>query len=135
MVAGRTWSSIKNGLGTHTLDDAETAEIKGYVLQYFKEIAYVLGKVHPEMILIFKTNDLLRAIENALGTRDGMSSVIQMSRACYACVADDDAKRCKSMAGRVTIRARAQWDQFKISLYQVRTKRQGNSSKERIGGT
>ena len=35
------------------------------------------------MILIFKTNDLLRGIESSLGTKNSMSTFIQMSRACF----------------------------------------------------
>lgn len=35
---------------------------------YIKEIANVLAYVKREMILIFKTNDLLRTIEHNLGT-------------------------------------------------------------------
>jgi hypothetical protein len=38
------------------------------------------------MILIFKTNDLLRAIEHSLGTQNTMSAFVQMSRACCNCL-------------------------------------------------
>jgi aarF domain-containing kinase len=47
-----------------------------------KEIADVLAFVNRQMILILKTNDLLRNIEHSLGTNNNMSSFIQMSKSC-----------------------------------------------------
>ena len=57
---------------------SESAEIKANVMKYFKEIADVLAYVNRQMILIFKTNDLLRGIESSLGTKNSMSSFIQV---------------------------------------------------------
>ena len=34
------------------------------------------------MLLIFKTNDLLRAMEHTLGTQNAMAGFVQMSRSC-----------------------------------------------------
>lgn len=39
------------------------------------------------MLLIFKTNDLLRGIEAALGTRASASSFLNMSRCCIRALA------------------------------------------------
>ena len=47
-----------------------------------KEITDVLAFVNRQMILIFKTNDLLRNIESSLGTSNSMISFLQMSRSC-----------------------------------------------------
>ena len=49
-----------------------------------KEIANVLAFVNRQMILIFKTNDLLRNIESSLGTANSMGSFIQMSKSCIS---------------------------------------------------
>ena len=35
-----------------------------------------------QMLLIFKTNDLLRAMEHTLGTQNAMAGFVQMSRSC-----------------------------------------------------
>ena len=56
----------------------QSAEIKANVIKYFKEIADVLAYVNRQMILIFKTNDLLRGIESSLGTKNSMSTFIQV---------------------------------------------------------
>lgn len=39
------------------------------------------------MLLIFKTNDLLRGIETTLGTRASASSFLNMSRCCVRALA------------------------------------------------
>ena len=46
----------------------QSKEIKENVAKYIKQIADVLAFVNRQMILIFKTNDLLRTIEHNLGT-------------------------------------------------------------------
>lgn len=48
------------------LDLLQSAEIKANVMKYFKEIADVLAFVNRQMILIFKTNDLLRGTESVM---------------------------------------------------------------------
>lgn len=43
-------------------------EIKADAAKYFPEISAVLSRVPRQMLLIFKTNDLLRGIEFSLDT-------------------------------------------------------------------
>ena len=61
----------------------QSKEIKENVARYIKEIADVLAFVNRQMILIFKTNDLLRTIEYNLGTQNNMGFFVHMSRACF----------------------------------------------------
>ncbi len=63
--------------------------------QYFRQIADILAFVNRQMILIFKTNDLLRAIEHSLGTGNSMNSFVQMSRACFRCLNNDRYRNCR----------------------------------------
>ena len=52
-----------------TLCRLQEGTIKEEVGRYLPEIASVLNKVPRELLLIFKTNDLLRGIEYSLGTK------------------------------------------------------------------
>ena len=99
MVTARSWTSIQKGLDVAPKTKSEvglssykskiwiiittmifqSAEIKANVIKYFKEIADVLAFVNRQMILIFKTNDLLRGIESSLGTKNSMATFIQVS--------------------------------------------------------
>lgn len=42
----------------------------------------VLHRVPREMLLIFKTNDLLRGLDYTLGIRNNIASFVTMSRSC-----------------------------------------------------
>ncbi|MPC15585.1 putative aarF domain-containing protein kinase 1 [Portunus trituberculatus] len=48
--------------------DYEQDEIKADAAKYLPEISAVLSRVPRQMLLIFKTNDLLRGIEFSLDT-------------------------------------------------------------------
>lgn len=73
MATGRSWNSIQKGIDKAEKNSAESKEIKENAARYIKEIADVLAFVNRQMILIFKTNDLLRNIEFTLGTQNNMS--------------------------------------------------------------
>eukprot|EP00095_Tigriopus_kingsejongensis_P002163 maker-scaffold248_size238799-snap-gene-1.33 protein:Tk02163 transcript:maker-scaffold248_size238799-snap-gene-1.33-mRNA-1 annotation:"hypothetical protein LOTGIDRAFT_121554" len=119
MVSGRSWSSIQKGIGKNEKSSAESKEIKDNAQMYIKQIADVLAFVNRQMILLFKTNDLLRGIEYSLGTQNSMASFIQMSRACFRCLSADERRFCRTRWCRFQISVSSQWQQVKISFYQV----------------
>jgi len=119
MVTGRSWSSIQKGVDVAERSAAESAEIKANVTKYLKEITDVLAFVNRQMILIFKTNDLLRGIESSLGTKNSMSSFIQMARSCLRVVQEKQLIETSSSFGRWKINMWGRWGQFRISCYEV----------------
>ena len=119
MVTARSWSSIQKGLDVAPRTKSESAEIKANVIKYFKEIADVLAFVNRQMILIFKTNDLLRGIESSLGTKNSMSSFIQMSRACFKVIQEKHLLGATSSVSRWRINMWGRWAQFRISCYEI----------------
>jgi len=119
MVAGRSWTSITKGIDKAEKSAAESKEIKENVAKYIKQIADVLAFVNRQMILIFKTNDLLRTIEHNLGTSNSMLFFIQMSRSCFRCLNDERLRLCNGFWCRKRTEFTAVWDQFKISIYQI----------------
>ncbi|QQP37915.1 Uncharacterized protein FKW44_018354, partial [Caligus rogercresseyi] len=68
MVTGRSWDSIIFGIDKSKKSKAESDEVKENAALYIMQIADLLAFVNRQMILIFKTNDLLRTIEYNLGT-------------------------------------------------------------------
>ncbi|KAG0720572.1 putative aarF domain-containing protein kinase 1 [Chionoecetes opilio] len=64
------------------LSHTQQNEIKADAAKYLPEISAVLSRVPGQMLLILKTNDLLRGIEYSLNTHKSMSSFITMSRCC-----------------------------------------------------
>lgn len=65
----------------------QDSEIRNNAATYLPQISQLLSHVPRQMLLIFKTNDLLRGIEAALGTRASASSFLNMSRCCVRALA------------------------------------------------
>lgn len=61
-------------------------EIKTSAANYLPQISDILNSVPREMLLVFKTNDLLRHIESVLQTRADATSLLTMSRSCVRAV-------------------------------------------------
>jgi len=119
MVTARSWSSIQKGVDVAERSAAESAEIKANLIIYLKEISDVLAFVNRQMILIFKTNDLLRGIESSLGTKNSMSYFIQMSRSCLRVIQEKQLLEASSSFARWRINLGSRWAQFRISCYEV----------------
>lgn len=65
----------------------QDSEIRNNAANYLPQISQLLNDVPRQMLLIFKTNDLLRGIEAALSTRASSSSFLSMSRCCVRALA------------------------------------------------
>lgn len=61
-------------------------EIRSNAAAYLPQITQLLNNVPRQMLLLLKTNDLLRGIESALHTRASASSFLNMSRCCIRAV-------------------------------------------------
>ncbi|XP_059817604.1 aarF domain-containing protein kinase 1 isoform X4 [Hypanus sabinus] len=64
----------------------QDVEIRLNAAKYLPRINELLNKVPRQMLLLLKTNDLLRGIETSLQTRANASSFITMSRCCIRAV-------------------------------------------------
>ena len=57
-------------------------QIKTEASKYLREISIVLNNVPREMLLLLKTNDLLRGLETYFNTRSSNSAFIHMTKCC-----------------------------------------------------
>lgn len=122
VVSGRPWSAVKRGITEHIDKKAmqsEESEIKSYASRYMSEINQLLCSVPRELLLILKTNDLLRSIEARLGTRGQRMSLIIMTRYCSDNVHSNLLQNCQNWRCRLKIRTSHSWVDFKLSLYQL----------------
>lgn len=62
-------------------------EIRSNAALYLPQISELLNRVPRQMLLLLKTNDLLRGIETTLQTRASSSSFLNMSRCCIRALA------------------------------------------------
>lgn len=117
MVSGRTWDTIMSGVDRVNFTDNEKNEFQKEIPNYLPQITGVLQDVDRQMLLIFRTNDLMRGIEHTLKTHARMSSFLVMSRWCVRSVFNEQLKDCKIKMKRWYLQAAQQWTLLKISLY------------------
>ncbi len=79
MLTMRPWDDIVNTdrerlKSTNTKADSEM--LKVYAEKYFKDIVNLLGRVDSDMLLLLKTNDCLRHLDNKLGSPVNTSKIV-----------------------------------------------------------
>ncbi|XP_041121789.1 aarF domain-containing protein kinase 1 isoform X2 [Polyodon spathula] len=97
----------------------QDVEIRTNAALYLPQISELLNKVPREMLLLLKTNDLLRGIETTLQTRANASSFINMSRCCVRAVAKYQKKRSKSRYKKMQISFSEAFTLWQINLYEL----------------
>ncbi|KAJ7417635.1 putative aarF domain-containing protein kinase 1 [Willisornis vidua] len=86
MLTARSWESVNRGIDQSPVSASEDVEIRSNAAAYLPQITQLLNNVPRQMLLLLKTNDLLRGIESALHTRASASSFLNMSRCCIRAV-------------------------------------------------
>lgn len=72
ILTGRDWDVIQDAQLTKTVrNEAETNKISTGAGNWLVEIADILARVPRDLLLLFKTNDLLRSLDEDLGADDG----------------------------------------------------------------
>jgi aarF domain-containing kinase len=77
----------------------------------------MLSQVDRQMLLVFKTNDLLRSIDYALGTSGERRSLITMSRSCIRAVHSEELRHCHNWVQRLHVHIGRHWLETKLSFY------------------
>ncbi|XP_068821418.1 aarF domain-containing protein kinase 1 isoform X6 [Capricornis sumatraensis] len=97
----------------------QDSEIRNHAANYLPQISQLLNRVPRQLLLIFKTNDLLRGIEAALGTRASASSFLNMSRCCIKALAAHKKQKTRSLFRRARISLRESFSLWKINLHEL----------------
>uniref|UniRef100_A0A1B6DRM8 Protein kinase domain-containing protein n=1 Tax=Clastoptera arizonana TaxID=38151 RepID=A0A1B6DRM8_9HEMI len=117
MVSGRTWDSIESGLETTKYTNKEKEMFQQEIPSLLNAITDILAQVNREMLLILKTNDLIRGIEFTLQTHGRMTSFLVMSKCCVRSIYGEQMKSCQSSLQRAVLSMKERWTLFKLSLY------------------
>ncbi|KAM9180243.1 LOW QUALITY PROTEIN: aarF domain-containing protein kinase 1-like [Dugong dugon] len=94
MLTARSWNSVNRGISQAPVTAAEESEIWDNAANYLPQISQLLSHVPHQMLLIFKTNNLLHGIEAALGTCASASSFLNMSRCSIRALASHKKNTC-----------------------------------------
>ncbi|XP_072819612.1 aarF domain-containing protein kinase 1 isoform X2 [Vicugna pacos] len=119
MLTARSWDSVNRGIGQTPVTATEDSEIRNNAANYLPQISQLLSHVPRQMLLIFKTNDLLRGIEAALGTRASASSFLNMSRCCIRALAAHQRKITRSFFRRTQISLSQAFHLWWIDLHEL----------------
>ncbi|XP_055931345.1 aarF domain-containing protein kinase 1-like [Argiope bruennichi] len=118
MITARSWRAVTEGIEKHGVSSEEKQEIRSNAANYLTEITVVLSKVPREMLLIFKTNDLLRGIEGSLGVKGAAGSFIAMSKCCIKALYNEKMKQCHTYFGTLKLFFTKSVAYTRIFLYQ-----------------
>ncbi|XP_012285281.1 uncharacterized aarF domain-containing protein kinase 1 [Orussus abietinus] len=117
MVSGRTWNTILSGVQKTKYSSSERDIFHREIPNMLPQISEVLQNVDRQMLLILKTNDLMRGIEYTLKTQYRMSSFIEMSKCCIHSVYGERYKQCDNELSRWVLSIAEQWSLFRLTLY------------------
>jgi len=115
IISARSWNAITSGIDKTSFSKKEMQEIQSFAVTYIPEITEVLNRVPRQMILILKTNDLLRGIDSNLSTPQ---SFVTLMRCCLRAVRDHDLSNCNNFSCWLRTYVQAGVEEIKISLYQ-----------------
>ncbi|KAK3597878.1 hypothetical protein CHS0354_029458 [Potamilus streckersoni] len=118
MLTARSWKSISSGIDRIEYTASEEQVIKDNAAQYFIEISEILNRVPRQLLLIMKTNDVLRGIEASLQVRSNASSFINMSRCCIRAVGLDDLRKADGYFTVFKIHINTNWQLCTLSFYE-----------------
>ncbi|XP_062350560.1 aarF domain-containing protein kinase 1 isoform X7 [Cinclus cinclus] len=93
-------------------------EIRSNAAAYLPQITQLLNNVPRQMLLLLKTNDLLRGIESALHTRASASSFLNMSRCCIRAVSTYQRSKSHSLYRRAQISLTEALSLWQINLHE-----------------
>lgn len=119
VLTARSWTAVNSGISQTTVTNKEDVEIRTNAALYLPQISELLNKVPREMLLLLKTNDLLRGIETTLQTRASASSFFNMSRCCIRAIAKYQKKRSRSRYKKMQISFSEAFTLWQINLYEL----------------
>lgn len=94
-------------------------KIQAGIPLYLAKITQLLDNVPRQLVLILKTNDLLRGIEHQLGSSQHAQSYITMSKYCVKAIGDYEVRKADSWRKRWTWRLRTNFSLVTVYLYEV----------------
>ena len=94
-------------------------EIRRNLPTFLAEITQLLDTVPRQLVLILKTNDLLRGIEHVLGTQVQRRSYLTMSRYCLRAIGEHEERMSVSWVQWALCRTRTNLSILFVRLYET----------------
>ncbi|CAI2353877.1 unnamed protein product [Caenorhabditis sp. 36 PRJEB53466] len=117
MVTRRSWKSVTSGIDRSKMNDSEKDELRMYASSLIPQISEVLARMPREMLLILKTNDLMRNIEHKLGVFGFSDGHIEMSRCVIRSSHELAIRRSDSRIEKFRLGFHMYWSLLKLFVY------------------
>lgn len=117
MLTGRPWESVVAGVNRIKPNEAEKELVQNNSKLVLPSISDILEQVDRQMLLILKTNDLIRNIETTLQTHTRNTSFLVMSKCCLESVARQEIHHSTSKWQRFGRILYKNWLLFKLNVY------------------
>ncbi|CAH0384431.1 unnamed protein product [Bemisia tabaci] len=117
MVSGRTWDAIESGINKVEYTTNERDLFQKEIPGLLPKLTEILQTVNREMLLVLKTNDLLRGIEFTLQTHSRKASFLVMSQCCVKSIYEDKLREVNDRWARLRILIAERWALFTLSVY------------------
>ncbi|XP_026318997.1 uncharacterized aarF domain-containing protein kinase 1 isoform X2 [Hyposmocoma kahamanoa] len=119
MVTGRPWETILTGISTTKPSSKEKQTFQKEVPHLVHYITQCLETVDRQALLVFKTNDLIKSIEYALGLQDKMCSFMTITKCCNVSVYQYESKNAESTITRQYLKIKYAWRLLMLYFYGV----------------
>ncbi|KAG8449002.1 hypothetical protein GDO86_015894 [Hymenochirus boettgeri] len=126
MLTARSWKSVNRGIGKSSISKEEAEEIHGNAAVYLPQISQLLASVPRQMLLLLKTNDLLRSIETSLCTQASSSSFLNMSHCCVRALARHRKDNASSLWSYIHITVLENLHLGQLQIYEIVLRFQGS---------
>lgn len=117
MVSGRTWDSILDGVEKKKYTNTEKEQFQNEVPNLLPVISEILEKVDRQMLLVLKTNDLVRSIEHTLKTSSRMTAFMEMSSCCIKSIYSEKIKNSNNNLSKIFLSFSEKFSIFKLMIY------------------
>lgn len=117
MVTGRPWESVMAGVSRTNTSNAEKETLQKNTSMVLPHIADILDQVDRQMLLVLKTNDLIRGIESTLKTQNRKAAWAVMTSCCIKSIYAEKYKSSSTSLERVGISIAEAWSIFKTNIY------------------
>ncbi|CAI4225056.1 unnamed protein product [Auanema sp. JU1783] len=119
IVTRRSWKAVTEGINKSKIDKSEKEELRQYAVSLIPQISEVLSRMPREMLLILKTNDLLRNLEHQLNVFGRDDSLIEMSKCVIRSNYDTSLKASQSYINSFLVRVHYFWYYLQIRTYEL----------------
>eukprot|EP01137_Pigoraptor_chileana_P030580 Opistho-2@17257 len=119
MLTGRTWDAIETGIGALPTSPEEIEFVRRNMSRYLVDIAGILNRVPRPLLLLLKTNDLLRSVDHVLQTNTLAQSFAVIARLCIRAIHEDELSRHPTVMRRMRILLSGLWNSVLVTLYET----------------